>query len=57
MTAYSSAQDFATGMARTWALLAECAEGRKANDHQAKFEEALHQAMGYRAEHSDPLAF
>ena len=57
MTVYSSAQDFAAGMARTWALLAECAEGRKANDHQAKFEEALHQAMGYRAEHSDPLAF
>ena len=57
MTVYSSQQDFAAGMARTWALLAECAEGRKANDHQAKFERALHQAMGYRAEHADELTF
>lgn len=57
MTVYASQQDFSASMASTWALLARCSEGRQANDHQAKFEQALHDAMGYRAEHSDPLTF
>ena len=57
MTIYSSQQDFAARMASTWALLAECAEGRQRQDFQVKFEQALHRAMGYRAEHADELTF
>ena len=64
---FESNQDWATTMAhisaitlqgdsslRTWRY-----EYRRSdtNDNQAEFERHLHDAMGYRAEHSDPLQF
>ena len=58
MTVYSSNQDWATTSAKTWAVLAQVAEKQSdRNDYQAKFERDLHDAMGYRGEHSDPLTF
>lgn len=58
MTVYSSRQDWATFSAKTWGLLAKLTEKRsERNEYQATFERHLHDAMGYRAEHSDPLQF
>ena len=59
MTIYSSNQDFATGIAKSYGVLLDCAgaDERIANDYEAKFADALHQAMGYRREHADELTF
>lgn len=57
--ARESDQDFATRMAvysRPGALC-KWLPRVLANDSQATFERYLHEAMGYRAEHSDPLTF
>lgn len=59
MTIYSSDQDFATGIAKTYGVLLSCTSPseRIGNDYEARFSEALHRAMGYRAEHDDELTF
>ena len=51
---YEADMDFAARMARGWGILANCGHAGA----EAKFEECLHRAMGYRPEHlADELTF
>jgi hypothetical protein len=51
---YKADDVHAAEMARGWAVLANCGHAKA----EAKFEECLHRAMGYRPEHlADELTF
>ena len=56
--ALRSDQDHAAFLARGWAVLRDLSQSRTRQTYYAdQFALHLHEAMGYRAEHLDELAF
>lgn len=50
--------DLNTQLALGWQALTETSNiRRRDNDYRYEFGECIHELMGWRAEHSDPMAF